>query len=360
MPASYVNFYIANTTVVVPTYGAPNDEAARAGIGALFPGAPRRRRRRPRDAPQGGGAFHCITQQQPAHERDERENVTRRRHPVRARRDRARRTSRRSRRSCARPRATRRHVILPPELFEGPYFCREESATSSSRGRSPPRATRRSRASPRSRGSSASSIPVSFFERAGQAYYNSVAMVDADGTVLGVYRKSHIPDGPGYEEKFYFRPGDTGFRSWQTQHGAARRRHLLGPVVPRVRARDDARSAPTCCSTRRPSACEPHEPGARHAGPLAAGDDRPRRVERRPGRRREPHRERGRPGLLRLVVHREPARRQAGRARRATRRASSWRPSTSRPCGASAPPGASSATGGPELYGVLTTADGSR
>ncbi|NBC97044.1 MAG: N-carbamoylputrescine amidase [Deinococcus-Thermus bacterium] len=62
-------------------------------------------------------------------------------------------------------------------------------------------------------------LPVSFFERANQAYYNSLAMIDADGTVLGVYRKSHIPDGPGYEEKFYFVPGDTGFRAWRTQLG---------------------------------------------------------------------------------------------------------------------------------------------
>jgi N-carbamoylputrescine amidase len=62
-------------------------------------------------------------------------------------------------------------------------------------------------------------VPVSFFERAGQAHYNSIAVIDADGVVLGVYRKSHIPDGPGYEEKFYFRPGDTGFRAWRTRHG---------------------------------------------------------------------------------------------------------------------------------------------
>ena len=62
-------------------------------------------------------------------------------------------------------------------------------------------------------------IPVSFFERAGQSFYNSVAVVDADGRVLGVYRKSHIPAGPGYEEKFYFRPGDTGFRVWETKFG---------------------------------------------------------------------------------------------------------------------------------------------
>ncbi len=62
-------------------------------------------------------------------------------------------------------------------------------------------------------------LPVSFFERAGQAHFNSVAMVDADGRVLGIYRKSHIPDGPGYEEKFYFNPGDSGFHVWPTRFG---------------------------------------------------------------------------------------------------------------------------------------------
>lgn len=63
-------------------------------------------------------------------------------------------------------------------------------------------------------------LPISFFERAGQAHFNSLAMIDADGTVLGVYRKSHIPDGPGYQEKYYFNPGDTGFRTWRTRYGA--------------------------------------------------------------------------------------------------------------------------------------------
>ncbi|MEJ2668203.1 MAG: N-carbamoylputrescine amidase [Deinococcales bacterium] len=62
-------------------------------------------------------------------------------------------------------------------------------------------------------------LPVSFFERAGQAHFNSVAVLDADGRRLGVYRKSHIPDGPGYEEKFYFNPGDTGFKVWATRFG---------------------------------------------------------------------------------------------------------------------------------------------
>lgn len=62
-------------------------------------------------------------------------------------------------------------------------------------------------------------IPVSIYERDGPEYYNSIVIIDADGTPLGVYRKSHIPDGPGYMEKFYFRPGNTGFRVWDTMKG---------------------------------------------------------------------------------------------------------------------------------------------
>jgi N-carbamoylputrescine amidase len=62
-------------------------------------------------------------------------------------------------------------------------------------------------------------IPISFFEKDGPRYYNSVAIADTDGEILGVYRKSHIPDGPGYQEKYYFRPGDTGFKVWKTAKG---------------------------------------------------------------------------------------------------------------------------------------------
>jgi N-carbamoylputrescine amidase len=62
-------------------------------------------------------------------------------------------------------------------------------------------------------------IPVSIFERDGPLYFNSVVVLDADGANLGTYRKSHIPDGPGYMEKYYFRPGDTGFKVWDTRHG---------------------------------------------------------------------------------------------------------------------------------------------
>ena len=109
-------------------------------------------------------------------------------------------------------------VVLVPELFEGPYFCRDEKSVHFAEARTlaEDEAVARMREVARELGVV---IPVSFFERSGPAYYNSVAIVDADGAVLGVYRKSHIPDGPGYEEKFYFRPGDTGFRVWPTRHG---------------------------------------------------------------------------------------------------------------------------------------------
>ncbi|HKC25647.1 MAG TPA: N-carbamoylputrescine amidase [Thermoanaerobaculia bacterium] len=109
-------------------------------------------------------------------------------------------------------------LALPPELFEGPYFCREEKEAYFERARPAENhpTIERFRALAKELGVV---IPVSFFERAGQAYYNSLAMIDADGALLGVYRKSHIPDGPGYEEKFYFRPGDTGFRVFATRRG---------------------------------------------------------------------------------------------------------------------------------------------
>ena len=109
-------------------------------------------------------------------------------------------------------------VVLPPELFEGPYFCREENDAHFSLAREAEGhpTVERFRALARDLGIV---VPVSFFEKAGQAYYNSVALVDADGALLGVYRKSHIPAGPGYEEKYYFRPGDTGLRAWKTRFG---------------------------------------------------------------------------------------------------------------------------------------------
>jgi N-carbamoylputrescine amidase len=109
-------------------------------------------------------------------------------------------------------------VILPPELFQGHYFCRTEDESFFARAypASEHPAVQAMQEVARKTGVV---VPTSFFERDGPHYYNSIAIVDADGSVLGTYRKSHIPDGPGYEEKFYFRPGNTGFRVWETRFG---------------------------------------------------------------------------------------------------------------------------------------------
>jgi N-carbamoylputrescine amidase len=109
-------------------------------------------------------------------------------------------------------------VILIQELFETPYFCQgqEHAHLALARPLDGHPTVARMAALARELGVV---LPVSIFEQANQARFNSVAMVDADGRVLGVYRKSHIPDGPGYCEKFYFNPGDTGFRVWDTAFG---------------------------------------------------------------------------------------------------------------------------------------------
>ena len=109
-------------------------------------------------------------------------------------------------------------VILIPELFEGPYFCIDQLPEHFDRAlpldRHPTVEHFRELA-----GELAVVLPLSVYERAGQATFNTVVVVDADGAVLGTYRKSHIPDGPGYTEKYYFNPGDTGFRVWPTRYG---------------------------------------------------------------------------------------------------------------------------------------------
>ena len=109
-------------------------------------------------------------------------------------------------------------VILPPELFEGPYFCKTQELSPFATA-----APLHEHASVKAMQALAAElqvyIPTSFFERDGQHHYNSLAMIDDAGAIMGVYRKSHIPDGPGYSEKFYFRPGNTGFKVWDTRYG---------------------------------------------------------------------------------------------------------------------------------------------
>ncbi len=109
-------------------------------------------------------------------------------------------------------------VILPPELFCGYYFCKTQEEAHFARAfpwQDHPAVQQLAELADEL----GVVIPVSIFEKDGPLYFNSLVMIDADGTLLGVYRKSHIPDGPGYQEKYYFRPGDTGFRVWDTMKG---------------------------------------------------------------------------------------------------------------------------------------------
>jgi N-carbamoylputrescine amidase len=115
-------------------------------------------------------------------------------------------------------------LILPPELFEGHYFCRTQDEGHFTRalpaGEHPVVQAMQKLAAELQ-----VYLPTSFFEADGHHHYNSLAMIDDKGAVMGVYRKSHIPDGPGYSEKFYFRPGNTGFKTFRTPFGT------VGPAV---------------------------------------------------------------------------------------------------------------------------------
>lgn len=108
-------------------------------------------------------------------------------------------------------------VILLQELFETPYFCKDEDEQHLALARP----AENNPVLERFQSLAAELgvvLPVSFFERSNNNFFNSLAMLDADGACLGIYRKSHIPDGPGYSEKYYFSPGNTGFRVWDTRY----------------------------------------------------------------------------------------------------------------------------------------------
>jgi N-carbamoylputrescine amidase len=109
-------------------------------------------------------------------------------------------------------------IILLPELFEAPYFCIEQDNRHLNLACSVDE-NRAVRHFSDVAGELGVVLPISFFERAGPVFFNSIAILDADGRNLGLYRKSHIPNGPGYQEKTYFSPGDTGFKAWNTRFG---------------------------------------------------------------------------------------------------------------------------------------------
>lgn len=108
-------------------------------------------------------------------------------------------------------------IIQLQELFETPYFCQKQKsdyyayATELEQNKAIQHFRKIAK-------ELEVVLPISFYEKKNNARYNSLAVIDADGEVLGKYRKSHIPDGPGYEEKFYFNPGDTGFKVWNTRY----------------------------------------------------------------------------------------------------------------------------------------------
>ncbi|MCW8345900.1 N-carbamoylputrescine amidase [Vibrio sp. ZSDZ65] len=110
------------------------------------------------------------------------------------------------------------NVVVPQELFAAPYFCKKQESKyfelAEEFDTSPLIHTMSELAKELN-----VVIPVSYFEKAGNTFFNSLVMIDADGTILENYRKSHIPDGPGYSEKYYFSPGDTGFKVWKTKFG---------------------------------------------------------------------------------------------------------------------------------------------
>lgn len=107
-------------------------------------------------------------------------------------------------------------IILIQELFETPYFCQDEIHAFFNLAKPLEQNAAIAHFGPIAKELGVV-LPISVFERAGQSFFNTIVILDADGTNLGVYRKSHIPDGPGYSEKFYFSPGDTGFKVWDTK-----------------------------------------------------------------------------------------------------------------------------------------------
>jgi N-carbamoylputrescine amidase len=111
------------------------------------------------------------------------------------------------------------NVVVLPELFATPYFCQDQFVDHFALAEAFEGNTLIARFASIAKELSVV-LPISFFERASNAYFNAVAIIDADGRVLGRYRKSHIPDGPGDQEKYYFHPGHTGFQVWPTQYGA--------------------------------------------------------------------------------------------------------------------------------------------
>ena len=210
LAASYVNFYIANHAVVMPAFGDPADERAQEILRKLFPtreivAIPAR------DILIGGGNIHCITQQIPKkYGADNMSKVTVAAVQMTYGLENAMEKVREAASQGA-------QIILLPELFENWYFCQEKSYENYHLA-----TTLEENPAVRELRKIAHDfrvvLPVSYYERVGNTTFNTVAVIDADGSILGQYRKTHIPDDHFYQEKFYFTPGDTGFKVWDTAY----------------------------------------------------------------------------------------------------------------------------------------------
>ena len=210
LAASYVNFYIANHAVVMPAFGDPADERAQEILRKLFPtreivAIPAR------DILIGGGNIHCITQQIPKKDgADNMSKVTVAAVQMTYGLENAMEKVREAASQGA-------QIILLPELFENWYFCQERSYENYHLA-----TTLEENPAVRELRKIAHDfrvvLPVSYYERVGNTTFNTVAVIDADGSILGQYRKTHIPDDHFYQEKFYFTPGDTGFKVWDTAY----------------------------------------------------------------------------------------------------------------------------------------------
>lgn len=214
LAASYVNFYIANKAVLVPQFEDVNDQVALDILSKCFPdrkvvGIPAR------DILLGGGNIHCITQQIPEQEKKMR-NVRVATIQMQCAKDVATniQTAERLVRQAAEQGA---QIILLPELFEHPYFCQERQYDYYQYAQSVAENTAIQHFKVIAKELQVV-LPISFYEKDGNVLYNSIAVIDADGEVLGVYRKTHIPDDHYYQEKFYFTPGNTGFKVWNTRY----------------------------------------------------------------------------------------------------------------------------------------------
>ena len=222
-------------------------------------------------------------------------------------------------------------LICTQELFRTPYFCQAEEQTRFDLAEAIPGPTTEALA--KVAAARGVTIVGSLFERRTEGlYHNTSVVLDADGSLAGVYRKMHIPDDPLYYEKYYFTPGDTGFKL--LRHESLSRRHagLLGPVVPRSRTphRDGRRTGARLPDRDRLGDQRAPRMGGCRARRLGDRATRPRDRERRLRRRGEPRRLRGAPHLLGPVLRRRPVRtRDRARQLDAKKRRSSWT-STSR------------------------------